>query len=71
MAKVIKCREVGLDCNFIARAETEEDLMKQIAAHANTTHGVRVMPDDVIAKVRSVIRNIGIAAPASGSGASG
>lgn len=58
MAKIAKCREVGLDCNFIARAETEEDVMKQIADHANTTHGVQDMPEEVIARVRSVIRDL-------------
>jgi predicted small metal-binding protein len=58
MAKIAKCRDVGLDCNFIARAETEEDVMKQIADHANTTHGVKDMPEEVIARVRSVIRDL-------------
>jgi predicted small metal-binding protein len=55
MTKVLKCREVGLDCNFVARADTDEELMKQIAEHATTTHGVKDMPEDVVARVRSVI----------------
>jgi predicted small metal-binding protein len=59
MAKVVKCREVGLDCNFVARADTEEEILVQIAAHANTTHGVQDMPEDVITRVRSVIRDVG------------
>lgn len=58
MAKVLKCREVGLDCNFVARADTEDEIMKQIADHANTTHGVKDLPEEVIVKVRSVIRDI-------------
>jgi predicted small metal-binding protein len=59
MAKVLKCREVGLDCNFVARADTEEEIMQQVAEHANTTHGVQDMPEDVIARVRGVIHDVG------------
>jgi predicted small metal-binding protein len=59
MAKVLKCREVGLDCNFVARADTEEEIMQQIADHANTTHGVQNMPEDVVARVRGVIHDVG------------
>ena len=58
MAKVVKCREVGLDCNFVARADTEEEILKEIAEHAATTHGAKVMPEDVVARVRSVIRDV-------------
>ena len=58
MAKVMKCREVGLDCNFIARADTEEEILNQVAAHANTTHGVQDIPEDVVARVRGVIRDV-------------
>lgn len=58
MAKVMKCREVGLDCNFIARADIEEEILDQVAAHANTTHGVQDIPEDVVARVRGVIRDV-------------
>jgi predicted small metal-binding protein len=58
MAKVLKCREVGLDCNFVACADTEEELMKQVAEHANITHGVKDMPKDVVARVRGVIHDV-------------
>ena len=58
MAKVLKCREVGLDCNFVTRADTEAEIMQQIAEHANITHGVKDMPEDVVARVRGVIREV-------------
>ena len=25
MAKVLKCKDVGMDCDFVARGETEEE----------------------------------------------
>ena len=56
MSKVIRCRDVGFDCEGVIRAETEDQAMKQAAEHARTAHGVEVTPE-VAAKVRSVMRD--------------
>ncbi|MFX1263586.1 MAG: DUF1059 domain-containing protein, partial [Promethearchaeota archaeon] len=29
MVKTLRCRDVGVDCDGVIRAETEEDLMRQ------------------------------------------
>ena len=29
MAKALRCRDVGIDCDFVARAETEEEILKK------------------------------------------
>ncbi len=29
MAKVVRCREVGVDCDFEARGETEQDVLQK------------------------------------------
>ena len=58
MSKVLKCREVALDCNFVARADTEEEILKLIAEHANITHGVKDIPEQVVTRVRGVIRDV-------------
>jgi predicted small metal-binding protein len=57
MSKVLKCRDVGMDCDFVARGKTEEDVLKQAAKHAGTTHGMTKMSDEIIAKVRSAIHD--------------
>ena len=57
MAKVLRCKDVGMDCDFEARAETEEEILKQAAAHAAATHDMQEIPPDVLAKVRAAIRN--------------
>lgn len=56
MSKVIRCREVGFDCDGVIRAETEADAMRQAAEHARTVHGVEVTPE-VAEKVRAVMRD--------------
>ena len=57
MTKVLKCKDVGMDCDFVARGETEEEILKQAAEHAGTAHGMTEMSDDVIAKVRAAIQD--------------
>ena len=57
MTKVIRCRDVGFDCDGVIRAETEDEALKMAAEHAKAEHGVDEMTDDVVAKVKSVIRD--------------
>lgn len=57
MAKVLRCKDVGMDCDFEARAETEEEVLQQAAAHAAATHDMQEIPPDVLAKVRAAIRD--------------
>ena len=38
MAKTVSCRDVGMDCDFVAKGETTEDIMQQAAEHARTAH---------------------------------
>ena len=41
MAKVLRCKDVGMDCDFEARAESEEEVLKQAAEHAAATHDMK------------------------------
>lgn len=36
MAKMISCRDAGVNCDFEARAETVEELMEKVKGHART-----------------------------------
>ena len=57
MAKALRCRDVGMDCDFVARAETEEEILKKAAEHAATAHEMKEIPEEVLEKVRAAIRN--------------
>ena len=57
MAKVLRCRDVGMDCDFEARAETEEEILEKAAEHAETVHNMKEIPQEVLAKVRAAIRD--------------
>ena len=57
MAKTVSCRDVGMDCDFVAKGETAEDIMRQAAEHARTAHNMPEIPPEVVDKVRGAIRN--------------
>ena len=59
MAKVIRCRDVGVDCDFEARGATEQEVLSQCAEHAKAAHGMNELPPDLAQKVHSAIREEG------------
>jgi len=57
MAKMISCRDVGVDCDFVARGETEQEILQQCSEHARTAHNMNELPPDLAEKVRGNIRD--------------
>ena len=57
MAKVMTCREVGMNCDFVARGNSEEEIMAQAAQHAKQDHGFESIPPEVMEKVKAAIRD--------------
>jgi predicted small metal-binding protein len=55
MAKVVNCRDVGFDCDAVVRAETEEEALAQVAAHAKAVHNLDTVTDEIVEKVREVM----------------
>jgi predicted small metal-binding protein len=37
----LRCRETGLDCDYIIHGETEEEILKNGAEHAMRVHSVK------------------------------
>jgi predicted small metal-binding protein len=58
MAKELRCRDVGLNCDFRARGDSEEEVLQQATAHARTAHQITEMPPELAAKVRAAIRTV-------------
>ena len=57
MTKVVRCRELGFDCNGVVRAPNEEEALKQVAAHAREVHGMQSVPPEVVQKVKAVMKD--------------
>ena len=56
MTLVVHCRDVGFDCDGVVKAETEDELLQKVAEHATSVHNLEEINDEVVAKVKSVIR---------------
>ncbi len=57
MAKTVSCRDVGADCDFVARGDNEEEVLRQVTEHARTTHKMSEIPAEVRDKVVAAIRD--------------
>lgn len=58
MTKSISCADAGSDCNWTSSAETEEQLMEKVAQHAKEDHPDMEITPDLVAKIKSVIKEI-------------
>ena len=56
MAKVLTCRDAGVDCDFVACGETVEEILGKAAKHGKEAHGMKEIPKDLEKKIRSLIR---------------
>jgi predicted small metal-binding protein len=57
MPKTVSCRDVGADCDFVARGDSEEDVLRQVTDHARTAHKMSEIPQDVKDKVVAAIHD--------------
>lgn len=57
MPKVLKCSDVGFECDGVIRAATEEEILKQAAEHAKTVHNLEELTEEVVEKVRAAIQD--------------
>jgi predicted small metal-binding protein len=59
MAKVLRCSDLGTNCPKEIRAETEEELMKLAAEHAEKDHGISAssIPPSMLALVQAAIKD--------------
>jgi predicted small metal-binding protein len=55
MEKVIRCRDVGCDCNGVIKAQTEKEALTLAAEHARTVHGVKEITPEIVDKIKAVM----------------
>ncbi len=59
MAKTMACRDVGVDCPYVAHGETEEELMADITKHGKEVHGYteeQLEDPEMMKKVKAAIK---------------
>jgi predicted small metal-binding protein len=58
MEKVIRCRDVGFDCNGVIKAKTEKEALELAAQHAKSVHGLKEVTPEILEKIKKVIREV-------------
>jgi predicted small metal-binding protein len=48
MSKAVKCRDVSFDCDGVVRADTEDEVLAQAAAHAQSVHVVEEITPEIV-----------------------
>jgi predicted small metal-binding protein len=56
LVKKIACSDVVPGCPFTATAETEEDLLEQVATHAGHTHGIKQVTPELLGQLKKAIQ---------------
>ena len=51
----VRCRDVGVDCDYVAHGRTEEELFKNAAEHGKSAHNMEQIPSEIVEKVCSAI----------------
>lgn len=59
MAKVLKCRDVGVNCDFEARGQTVQEILQKAAEHAKTCHTGTTITPELEQKIRAAIKEEG------------
>lgn len=59
MAKVLRCKDLGMNCSKEIRADTEEQLLVLAAEHAEKDHGIHAssIPPEIQAMVKAAIKD--------------
>lgn len=55
MAKVLRCYDIGSNCDFTIRADTEEEVLRLAQEHGRKNHGMKDFPPEMIANLKAFI----------------
>lgn len=58
MGKQLSCSDIGMDCDFTAWGETEEELLDLVRRHAREAHGIEEMTEELEEKVTAAIQDV-------------
>ncbi len=54
----LSCRDTGEDCDFFVRAETPDEIMSVISAHACRAHSLCQMSPEALSGINSIMRSV-------------
>lgn len=57
MARELRCKDAGMECDFVAKGQTDEEVMKAAAEHGRQKHGMTQITPDLQEKMQSIIHD--------------
>jgi predicted small metal-binding protein len=54
----LSCRDAGSDCDFLVRAETEDEVFTVAAGHGSRVHGMTELTPELKNKIKSMIKTV-------------
>lgn len=58
MSKRIRCEDVGMDCDFAAMADSEDELLDLVREHARRVHGIEDVTPELQKKVLDAVEDV-------------
>jgi predicted small metal-binding protein len=58
MAKELRCRDLGIECNQVIRARTQEELIERVAEHVLAVHGFDPVDAGMLEQLEAAIYTI-------------
>jgi predicted small metal-binding protein len=55
--KKFACRDAGMNCDFQATGNTDEEIMEKCMEHGRTAHNMKLSPQDQ-QKMKRLIKNV-------------
>jgi predicted small metal-binding protein len=55
--QAVRWRDVGFECDSVVRAETELEVLVQVAARAEAVHNLGTLPGEMVNQVCRVVRD--------------
>lgn len=55
--KVVRCKDVGLTCDFMATSSSgyDKELLEKMSAHISSEHGIKSIPSNIQSKLEQLI----------------
>jgi predicted small metal-binding protein len=57
MEKILRCRDLGADCDFEACGETVEEVLKTAIDHAEAIHGLKEISEKDRSRARAAVQD--------------
>jgi predicted small metal-binding protein len=54
----ISCRDIGVECDFVATGNTDEEVLQKCAQHGKQAHDMGELPPELAQRVKANIKEL-------------